>query len=174
MGRRRIVLALLAGAGLAGCGFRPALAPGTAAGGLRGAVLPDPPTGRDAFDFVGRFERRFGLPEAPKYRLAYRIGTRREGVGVTPGQEIIRYNVYGTLNYDLHEIASGRVVDSGQVEAFTSYTVGLVDAGTSPATGTNAVIASEAAERDAYRRLMAALADRVAARLMLRASELAP
>ncbi len=164
----RAALALLLFAALAGCGFSPALAPAGPAGGLYGAVQPDPPASRDGFDFVGRLERRLGHASDPRYRLAYRITTRREGVGVTPGQEIIRYNVYGTLNYDLHELASGKVVDSGTVEAFTSYSVGLVDTGVSPATGTNAVIASEAAERDAYRRLMAALADQTATRLMLR------
>ena len=160
---RRLALAgLLA---LAGCGFAPALAPGGPAAGLGAGLEVDPPDNRNEFDLVRRLEQRLGRSEAPRYRLSYQLDTRKEGVGVTPQQELVRYNVIGKLRYALHDLRTGEVVTSGSVEAFTGYSVGAVDTAATPPS-TNATIATLAAERDAYARLMVILADLVVARLM--------
>jgi LPS-assembly lipoprotein len=160
---RRLALAgLLA---LAGCGFTPALAPGGPAAGLGAGVEVDPPENRNEFDLVRRIEQRLGRSGAPRYRLSYQLDTRKEGVGVTPQQELIRYNLIGRLSYALHDLETGEVLTSGRVESFTGYSVGAVDTSATPPS-TNATIATLAAERDAYARLMVALADLAVARLI--------
>ncbi len=162
-GDRRLALAgLLA---LAGCGFTPALAPGGPAAGLDAGVEVDPPENRNEFDLVRQLERRLGRSSGPRYRLSYQLDTRKDGVGVTPRQELIRYNLIGQLRYALHDLRSGEIVTSGRVESFTGYSVGAVDTFAVPPS-TNATIATLAAERDAYARLMVILADLVVSRLI--------
>lgn len=139
---------------LAGCGFRPAYGPAGVAPDLRGQVVVEAPNNRLAFVLVERLEARLGPPDAPRYRLSYRIDTRSEGLGVTRSQETTRYNLTGVLTFQLREIASGKVVQSGEINAFTAYSA------------TANAVATQASERDAYRRLMVLLADRLVTRLM--------
>ncbi len=152
-------------AGLSACGYTPAYAPDGPARGLRVQVAVDPPTDRNSFDLVAQLEQRLGRPETPRYRLSYKIDTVREGVGVTPGQEIVRYNVFGKVRYVLRDIATGREVTSGSTDTFTGYSVGSVDVTATPP-NTNATVATLSAERDAYARLMVALADQIVTRLI--------
>lgn len=160
---RRTFLTLLATAPvLAACGFEPAYAPGGGVGQLLNRVAIDPPADKNAFDLVERLEDRLGRPDAPAYRLSYRIATRRVGLAITPENAITRYNVNGTVAFALREIGGERLLAEGEVASFTSYA----------ASGTP--VATLTAEEDAYERLMRILADQLVARLIASSGSWAP
>jgi LPS-assembly lipoprotein len=165
LSRRTFGLLALAAVTLAGCGYTPAYGPSGTARQLRVQVRMDAPNNRNEFDLVKQLELRLGKAKAPKYRLAYKIATTRDGVGVTPSQEIVRYNVFGKVRYTLTDIASGKVLTSGSTDTFTGYSVGSVNTAATPP-DTSATISTLAAERDAFARLMVALADQIVTRLI--------
>lgn len=145
--------ALLAGGLFSGCGFTPAYGPGGAANALTGAVRAADPTDKNAFDLVQRLEDRFGRPQAPRFDLAYTIGTKAIAVGVTPDGTITRYNLTGAVNWTLTD-PSGTRVAGGIVDSFTSWSA------------TGSTVAGMTAEQDASVRLMRILADQIVARLL--------
>lgn len=151
---RRSILALLAAGALAACGFEPAYAPGGPAAGLLGQVTVDAPEDKDAFDFVARLEDRLGRTRTPAYRLSYRITTRTQDQAIAPDNTINRYQLLGSVDFSLHDLASGSVLTSGSASSFTAYS----------AFGTS--VATAASEADAQRRLMRILADQVVTRLI--------
>ncbi|SIO48221.1 LPS-assembly lipoprotein [Rhodovulum sp. ES.010] len=159
---RRTFLFGLSALALAGCGFRPAYGPGGAAEGLRDSIAVDPPDTRNGFALVERLEARLGRAEAPRYRLSYRTSIDREGLGVSAVQETTRYNLVGGLDFQLRDLGSGEIVQSGRVAAFTAYSA------------TGSTVATLAAERDAERRLMVMLADRLVTRLIATADDSGP
>lgn len=161
-GRRFFLISMAA---LVGCGFTPAYGPNSAASALRGSVIVDAPTNRDTFDLVTQLERRFGQPVAPRYALSYNLSIREDGVGVTPEQEITRFNVLGQVTFSLRDTSSGAVLSSGSVDTFTGYTAGAIDVTASPPR-TSSTISTLAAKRDAHARLMLTLADQIVARLI--------
>ena len=155
--RRSLILAPLA---LAACGFTPAYAPGGAATRLTGTVRAADPSDRNAFDFVERVEERLGRPQRHLYDLTYTIATETVGVGVTPDNQITRYNLKGAIDFALVDAASGVTVASGRVQSFTAFAA------------TGSTVAGLAAEEDAGLRLMRLLADQVVARLIAEAARL--
>ncbi len=148
--RRTLLLGLTA---LGACGFAPAYGPGGAGAVLFGDVAFDPPTDKNAFDLVERFEELLGRPDTPARRLSYRITTDETGVAITPENATTRYNVTGIIAYTMTG-PEGAADISGQVTSFTSYS----------ATGT--AVATNAAREDAYLRLMRLLADQIVTRLI--------
>ena len=150
--RRRLILSLAALAGLAGCGYRPVLAPGGPGAGLVGRVALRDPSNRYDFAFVEALEARLGRAGVGAYRLTYSIDVDSERVAVTQQNVTTRYNLIGEVEYRLVAADGGRVA-SGRVNSFVSYS----------ASGT--VIATEAARRDAEERLMRVLADSLVTRL---------
>lgn len=159
--RRRLILALAA-APLAGCGFRPAFAPGGPAADLFDSVAIDPPTDKNGFDLVERLEERLGRTRSPAYRLSYRIDTKVTQLAITSSNAITRYNIAGSVSYALRDRAD-RMVSEGKVTNFTAYS----------ATGTP--VSTAAAEADAYKRLMTVLADAIVTRLIAaRAAQTGP
>lgn len=159
--RRFTVLSLAA---LAACGFTPAYGPNGPASALRGTIEVEAPTNKNAFDFVTQLEQRLGLPETPRYVLSYSLETREDRVGLTPKQEIIRYQIFGSANFTIRDVETGEVLTKGTVDNFTSYSVGVLDV-TSDPPQTSSTIATLAAKRDANVRLVIALADQVVSRL---------
>jgi LPS-assembly lipoprotein len=157
LGRRSLILLPLA---LAACGFTPAYAPGGAATRLTGAVRAADPGDKNAFDFVERIEERLGRTEVHRYDLAYSIATEAVGVGITPDNRIIRYNLKGVIDFTLTDAATGQRITGGRVQSFTSYAA------------TGSTVAGLAAEEDAAFRLMRLLADQVVARLIAEAAKL--
>jgi LPS-assembly lipoprotein len=151
---RRAVLALLAAAPLAACGFTPAFAPGGPAARLRNAVRADDPHNKNGFDLVAEVEARLGRPETPRYSLAYSINTSTQSVGITASGAVTRYRIVGGASYVLREIATGRTLAQGSVDSFTSYSA----AGTPVTTLTD--------EQAANTRLMVILADQIVDRLI--------
>ena len=157
LGRRSLILLPLA---LAACGFTPAYAPGGAATRLTGAVRAADPGDKNAFDFVERIEERLGRTEVHRYDLAYSIATEAVGVGITPDNRIIRYNLKGVIDFTLTDAATGQRITGGRVQSFTSYAA------------TGSTVAGLAAEEDAAFRLMRLLADQIVARLIAEAAKL--
>lgn len=159
--RRSVVLALAA-LPLAGCGFRPAFAPGGPAADLFDHVAVDPPTDKNGFDLVERLEERLGRTRAPAFLLGYRIDTKVTPLAITSSNAITRYNIAGSVSYTLRDTAD-RMVAEGKVTNFTAYS----------ASGTP--VSTAAAEADAYKRLMTVLADAIVTRLIAaRAAQAGP
>ncbi|MEE9427030.1 MAG: LPS assembly lipoprotein LptE [Paracoccaceae bacterium] len=168
--RRNFGLALVALSFAAACGYTPVYGPGGSAAQLQAQVAMDAPDNRNEFDLVRQLEQRLGHTLNPTYRLSYQIGTTQNGVGVTPEQEIIRFNVVGEVTYTLTKIASGVVLTNGSVDTFTGFSAGAVDVTASPPS-TNATIATLSAQRDANARLMVALADQIVTQLLASSSD---
>ncbi len=72
-----------------------------------GTVRAADPSDKNAFDFVERIEERLGRPEAARYDLAYSIVTETVGVGITPDNQITRYNLKGAIDWTLSDTATG-------------------------------------------------------------------
>lgn len=140
---------------LAGCGFTPVYAPGGTGDALDHAVRLVTPETDDGFTLRQQLQERFGAPITPRYALTVTISTSESRVAVTREQDTNRYNVLGNAVYELVSTTDGRPVAQGSVNNFTSYA----------ATGTT--VATLAAERDAYDRLMVILADAIVDRLYL-------
>ncbi len=152
--RRTLILSLAALGALGACGFQPAYGPNGPAANLRGSIEVDAPDTRNGFNFVRRLEERLGQPQAAQYALSYTLTLSEDDLGITPEQEITRYNVLGAVNYAVRNTGTGVVVHSGTVGNFTSYS----------ATGTT--VSTLTAQRSAHARLMIILADQITNRLI--------
>lgn len=141
-------------AALGACGFTPVYGPGGAGDGLQGAVAFDEPADREAYELVKRLEQRLGRGAAATHALAYEITVTPVAAGVTAAQEISRTRLDGAVEFTLTALDSGQVAASGKVSSFTSYS------------NSGSTVATASVERDAYRRLMVSLADRVIDRLI--------
>lgn len=152
--RRHFLKITAAAVFLSGCGFSPVYAPGGAADGLRGAVTIAAPDDENSYEFVKQMEKRLGRNLSAPYELTYKITTRSEGVGITPGQEITRTQVLGKIEFTVTSLATGEVVETSSVSNFTSYST------------EGSTVSTASVERDAYRRLMVSLADLIVSRFI--------
>jgi len=139
---------------LAACSYTPAYAPGGAGDGLFGSILVREPDTENDYIFVRRLDERLGRSNGARYRLNYSIETDTESVGRTLEQQVTRFNVSGTAQYQAVDTITSEVVHSGTVEGITGYSATIPLAG------------ARAATRDANRRLMVILADQVAVRVL--------
>ena len=149
---------LLSFAALAGCGFTPVYAPGGDAGDLRGRIEVLPPADEEGFALVNRLEERLGRGAAAEYLLTAEIRIREEAVGFLPDGTISRYNVLGQVPWRL--IRGETEVLAGTERSFTSYSA------------TSTTVATIVAQRDARRRLMVIVADRITAKILAEAGRL--
>ncbi len=159
--RRHVLLLMLAGLPLAACGYAPAYAPGAAATKLMDRIEMDAPTSRDAFSFVARMEDRLGRGNDPAWRMSYSISTRRVDLAVDTSGAILRYNLIGSVTWQLKDAKSGAVVATGSEQNFAG------------SAATDATIPAQAAEDDARQRLMVILADQVVTKLVATSSTFA-
>lgn len=154
---RRAFLAGLGALALAGCGFRPAYAPGGTGTALQGRVQARDPSTRADFQFLAAFEERLGRPERPFFLLQYDITVTRIEGGRVQGIGATRMILSGRLDYRLDAPAGPGAISSraeGQVGAETAFSV------------TATQFAAQTAEEDAEARLMRMLADALADRLL--------
>lgn len=149
--RRTAILALLA---LAGCGFTPVYGPDGAANNLRGRIDVARPSDEEGFALVKRLEDRLGQSQASDLSLTADIRISEVAVGFLPDGEISRYNVIGQVDWRLARVGNGTEVTRGSEKSFTSYSA------------TSTTVATTFAQRDARRRLMVILADRIVTDLM--------
>lgn len=153
-------LFLLTAAALAGCGFRPAFAPGGPATRLQSTILVDEPPDRPAYLMTRRFEERLGRANPAIYGLSYSISLNEEPIAISANNVITRYNILGSVTFALRDLDTEKVLTSGKVDNFASYS----------ASGTT--VATQAAQRDAEERLMMILTDQMITRLTADAAQL--
>lgn len=153
--RRACLISLAA---LAGCGFTPIYGTGPSgqASTLRGRIDVAAPKDEEGFTLVKRLEDRLGLPEAADLGLKAQIRLREESLGFLPDGEISRFNVIGQVDWQLERLGDGAPAASGSERSFTSYSA------------TSTTVATTFAQRDARRRLMVILADRIVTDLLSR------
>jgi len=154
---------------LAGCGFAPVYGPNGSARGLQGSIALDPPHDAEGFALVGQLENRLGPANGAAFRLGADIGVTEQGLGITTDQEVTRFRLLGTVDWQLRRRADDAVVASGREQAFASYSAPIFDPTTGSTAGTTVSVI--AAARDARDRLMVMLADRIVARLLLTAPD---
>jgi LPS-assembly lipoprotein len=138
---------------LAACGFTPVYGPGGSGQILQDNVSTSEPVTRNDFLLNQRLEERLGRVNDAPYLLSVSTSIGVGGLAVDTAGTTTRFNIVGTSQYSLTERATGRIVTSGAVDNFTSYS----------ASGTT--IATRAASRDAQERLMVILADDIVTRL---------
>lgn len=144
---------LLSAVALAGCGFQPAYGPKGSASALRGKVRVESADTRDAFTLAHRLNDIFAQAIDPQYVLTFTVETDEAALGITPDQEITRYHVTGIAKFSVTRTSDGQTVASGGARSFTAYSA------------TGSTVSSVTATRDAYDRLMAILADQIAAQI---------
>lgn len=140
---------------VAGCGFTPVYAPGGSAEGLRGRILVAAPVDEEGAALVRRLEDRLGRSSTGDLTLSADIRLKETAVGFLPDGELSRFNIDGQVDWELRD-ATDTAVAAGQERSFTSYSA------------TSTTVATTFAQRDARRRLMVILADRIVADLISR------
>ncbi|WP_435139687.1 LPS assembly lipoprotein LptE [Pseudopelagicola sp. nBUS_19] len=149
---RRIFL--LSAAALGGCGFTPVYGPEGGARGLQSNVLVDDPIDNVTYLLVRELEDRLGRGSGgEKYGLSLSVKTERKSVGKTIAQVTTRFDVLVEATYSLRELSTKKVVTSGKVNSFSSYSA------------SSSTVAELSSETDAYERLMVILTDRIVADL---------
>ncbi len=143
---------------LAGCGFTPIYGDGSAANAMFGQVEIGPLDGQTGFDMRERLEMRLGLATAPAFLLAIDLNITRKGLAITPDGSITRYNLKGIANFTVSR-TGGTEVYKDKVEAFTAYNA------------TGSAYATRVAARDAHRRLVVTLADKIVTRMAIAAKD---
>lgn len=155
--RRFFLLAPLA---LTACGFEPVYGTGGNARTLRGKILVDTPTDKDSFDMTAHLEQRLGRAQAAQYGLKITTTVEEEGLAISGSNDIERFNLIGAASYAVRRLGTKDIVLDGRVNTFTAYSA------------SQQPVATLAAERDARRRLMIALADKITADLLINADKL--
>ena len=150
--RRLFCLSLLAASG---CGFTPVYGPDGSAEGLRGRISVATPDDEEGAALVRRLEDRLGQPTTGDLTMTADIRVSQTAVGFLPDGELSRFHVDGQVDWELRD-GSDRAVAAGQERSFTSYSA------------TSTTVATTFAQRDARRRLMIILADRIVADLVSR------
>ena len=144
--------------GLAGCGFAPIYGQGD---GLRGRVAFRSDESVAGFRLRERLEARLGRSAAPQFVLATTVQSSQRSAAISSGGDISRLNIIGRATWSFRAVDTGEVIDSGAVEAFTSYSASA------------STIATQATRDDAEARLSVILADMIVSRLLILSNELA-
>ena len=155
---RRIFLAL-SGAFLVGCGLQPANQM-QSVDQILSSIALESPHDRRSFYFRNALEDRLGASDpAARYGLSYQLSTTASRSAIAPDGRSLRQQVEGTVTIMLRDLTNNAVVYTQNRRAFVGYSTN----GSSAAT--------QAAARDAERRLMQQLADEVVRDLMFYGAE---
>ena len=138
--------------GLAGCGFAPIYGGDD---GLRGQIAYQTEESVAGFRLRERLEDRLGRSAAPRYTLKTTVQSRQRAAAITSDGDTSRFNLIGHATWSLQEVATGQVIDRGEVEGFTSYSA------------TGSTIATLATRDDAEARLSVILADLIISRVLV-------
>lgn len=160
LSNRRHFLAMTCAVALMGCGFTPVYGPNGSGQALEGAILADAPDTRDEQVLVQQIERRLGRGSAARFGLRYTMDIDQERMAVSASNTTARFNLIGTVDYEVTTLGSDEVILTGSARQFTGYST----------TGTTA--ATLAAERNARERLAVILADQIVTHLMANAQDL--
>ncbi|MEO0773535.1 MAG: hypothetical protein AAFZ04_10175 [Pseudomonadota bacterium] len=143
-----------------GCGFSPAFAPGGAATRLQNSVTLDDPDDRADYLLVRRFEERMGPANPARYGLSYSVSLVESGIAVSSTSITTRQNILGSITYALRDLQTDKVVSSGTVDQFTSYSA------------EDTTISAQTSKQDAEERLMVIMTDQMITRLTADTSQL--
>jgi len=138
--------------GLAGCGFVPVYSQD---GGLRDRVAFETDETVAGFRLRERLEVRLGRSDAPQYLLKTSLQSRQRAAAINAEGDTLRLNIIGTASWVLVASDTDQEIDSGEVEAFTSYSASA------------STIATQATRDDAEARLSVILADLIVSRLLV-------
>ena len=144
---------------IAGCGFEPMLAEGTAARALTGQLaIPriDTPFG---FALRERLVTRLGGTGPQRYSLVIDTDVTSEERAIRGDNTISRFTLRGQARFAVSSLDGGPVLTDGTVQAFTAYSA------------VGSAFATRAAEDDARKRLAETLADRIVLRLQATARD---
>ena len=153
LSNRRIFLAF-GGTFLAGCALQP---PNQmhSVDQILSSIMLETPRDRRSFYFRNALEERLGSSDSvSRYGLSYKLSAASSQSAIAPDGRTLRQQVEGTVTFMLRDLTNNAVVYSQSRRAF----VGSSTNGASAAT--------QAAARDAERRLMQQLADEVIRDLM--------
>ncbi|MCG3268588.1 hypothetical protein Yoon_12705 [Yoonia sp. I 8.24] len=109
-----------------------------------------------------QLEQRLGQASAARYVLQVTQTQERRSAAITDDGDTTRYNVTGTAKWTLTDSTTGQRIETGEVDAFTSYSA------------TGSTTATQAAATDATARLSVILADMIADRLLILSPSLTP
>jgi LPS-assembly lipoprotein len=144
----------ISGAFLAGCALQPA-SQMQSIDQILSSITLETPRDRKSFYFRNALEDQLGSSDpAPKYGLSYQLNTAAMRSAITKDGRSLRQQVEGTVTFMLRDLSNNAVVYTQNRRAFVGYSTNG-----SPA-------ATQAATRDAERRLMQQLADEVIRDLM--------
>ncbi|PJI84554.1 LPS-assembly lipoprotein [Yoonia maricola] len=138
--------------GLAGCGFAPVY---STSNGFRGRVAFETDESVAGFRLREQLEDRLGRSSAPAFVLKATVQSSQRSAAITSEGDTSRFNIIGTATWSLRDTTSGQIIDSGEVEAFTSYSA------------TASTVATQATQDDAEARLSVILADLIVSRVLV-------
>ena len=153
LSNRRTFLAL-SGTSLAVCTLQPANEM-QSIDQILSSITLETPSDRQSFYFRNALEDQLGSSDpAPQYGLSYQLSTTAMRSAIAKDGRSLRRQVEGTVTFMLRDLTNNAVVYTQNRRAFVGYSTNG-----SPA-------ATQAAARDAERRLMQQLADEVIRDLM--------
>ena len=139
---------------LAGCGLTPVYGPNGEARVLQNALTIEAPDTVAGFRLRERLTERFGAATLDRYALTVTIDATLSPATISEDGVTTRFNLTGEAQYTL-TTPDGMAVTAGTVNTFMGYSA------------TGSTVATQAAATDAQARLSVALADLIAARLVL-------
>ena len=158
--RPRLAALTLALAALASCGYQPALKQGAPADVLTEGIEVAVAGGREGFILEELLLQRLGQSAGSSpYALTARL-TVEERDQATPGAGgIDRKSIDGVAEFEIRSAGESGILAAGSVAGTASFSTGA------------GAVASGAARRDAERRMLTQIADRLYSRLILTAGE---
>lgn len=104
--------------GLAGCGFTPVYGTGSPIGQTLSDIQVAAPNTREEYMFVRSLEERLMRNPQAQKTLKYNISFSEVGLDII---DVSRSQILGKVSYQLVDEIDGKVVVSGSVESFTSF-----------------------------------------------------
>lgn len=151
--RRNILLTFLA-LPLAACGFTPVLGAGSVARSLQGNLRFNLIDSREGFLLLEQLESRFGTAGASaRFNVKIGLNITDNALVLTAATGLTRHTLTGFAKINVVPQATDKSVFSDELRETVGYTSGAE------------TLATESSKKDAYRRLVRALADAIALRL---------
>lgn len=159
--RRALVrfLACAPAALLAGC-FRPMLAEGTPAAGLRGRIVLPEVDDRFGYHLHRSLAERLGEADNPVFRLAVKTRIEEKDMAITRDRAITRISLTAIADWALYRTGEEKPVAAGEVRSQSGYN------------STASLFATRAVRRDIERRLARDLGERIARAILARAESI--
>lgn len=148
---------------LPACGFQPMYGEGSPARSLQGQVYVEVIPSAAGYELRQRLIEDLGPAETPTHTLKIELRIETEGVALTTQNFTTRFDVIGVAAYQLRPNSGGPPILTDEARSIAGFSA--------PVSQVASAFASRAAEEDAIRRVSRQLADRIAQRLALTASE---